>query len=198
MSKRTKKIIIISIIIVLIIIAIISALFIEKYLKNKSNINNVLDIYSIENIQERIDNENTTDETFNTDNLMLQIDGESVLGVINIDKIGYEGLIYEGTSLSILAKGVGHFTNSPYLYGNVCLAAHNTNKFWAKLHTLQNGDKITYTSFLGTKEYEVTEISSILETDWSKLSNTDENILTLITCIKGQKDKRLCVRAKEI
>jgi sortase A len=198
MSKRTKKIIIISIIIVLIIIAIISALFIEKYLKNKSNINNVLDIYSIENIQERIDNENTTDETFNTDNLMLQIDGESVLGVINIDKIGYEGLIYEGTSLSILAKGVGHFTNSPYLYGNVCLAAHNTNKFWAKLHTLQNGDKITYTSFLGTKEYEVTEISSILETDWSKLSNTDENILTLITCIKGQKDKRLCVQAKEI
>lgn len=194
MSKRTKKLIII----VLIIIAIISALFIEKYLKNKSNINNVLDIYSIENIQERIDNENTTDETFNTDNLMLQIDGESVLGVINIDKIGYEGLIYEGTSLSILAKGVGHFTNSPYLYGNVCLAAHNTNKFWAKLHTLQNGDKITYTSFLGTKEYEVTEISSILETDWSKLSNTDENILTLITCIKGQKDKRLCVRAKEI
>ena len=198
MSKNIKKSILISIIVVLIIIAIISTFFIVKYFQNKSKINTVLDIYSNENVQERIDNESTTSEANLTDNLMLKIDGETVLGVIDIDRIQYQGLIYEGTSLSTLAKGVGHFTNSPYLYGNVCLAAHNTNKFWAKLHTLQNGDKITYTSFLGTKQYEVDKISTIYETDWSNLANTDENVLTLITCIKGQKDKRLCVRAKEI
>ncbi|MCI8344578.1 MAG: sortase [Clostridia bacterium] len=198
MSKNIKKSILISIIVVLIIIAIISTFFIIKYFQNKSKINTVLDIYSNENVQERIDNESTTSEANLTDNLMLKIDGETVLGVIDIDRIQYQGLIYEGTSLSTLAKGVGHFTNSPYLYGNVCLAAHNTNKFWAKLHTLQNGDKITYTSFLGTKQYEVDKISTIYETDWSNLANTDENVLTLITCIKGQKDKRLCVRAKEI
>lgn len=198
MSKNIKKSILISIIVVLIIIAIISTFFIIKYFQNKSKINTVLDIYSNENVQERIDNESTTSEANLTDNLMLKIDGETVLGVIDIDRIQYQGLIYEGTSLSTLAKGVGHFTNSSYLYGNVCLAAHNTNKFWAKLHTLQNGDKITYTSFLGTKQYEVDKISTIYETDWSNLANTDENVLTLITCIKGQKDKRLCVRAKEI
>lgn len=82
--------------------------------------------------------------------------------------------------------------------GNVALAAHNTSKFWKKLHTIQNGDKITYTSFLGTKEYKVDTVSTILETDLSCLSDTTENFLTLITCIKGQKDKRLCVKAKEI
>jgi sortase A len=97
-----------------------------------------------------------------------------------------------------LAKGVWHFESSSYLEGNVCLAAHNTNKFWAKLHTLETGDKITYISFLGTKEYQVTNKTQISETDWSLLENTNENTLTLITCVKGQKEKRLCVQATEI
>lgn len=100
--------------------------------------------------------------------------------------------------MQTLAKGVGHFTNTPYLEGNVCLAAHNTNSYWAKLHTLSNGDKIQYTCFLGTKEYEVSNVSKISETDWDSLKNTDTNVLTLITCVKGQKDLRLCVQAKEI
>ena len=100
--------------------------------------------------------------------------------------------------MQTLAKGVGHFTNTPYLEGNVCLAAHNTNSYWAKLHTLSNGDKIQYTCFLGTKEYEVSNVSKISETDWDSLKNTDTNVLTLITCVKRQKDLRLCVQAKEI
>lgn len=198
MNKSIKKFIFISIIVVLIIITIVSTFFVVKYFQNKTKINSVLDIYSNENVQERIDNESTTNENILTDNLMLKIDGENVLGVIDIDRINYIGLVYEGTSLSTLAKGVGHFANSPYFCGNVCLAAHNTNKFWAKLHTIQNGDKITYTSFLGTKEYSVDKVLTIDETDWSNLSNSSENILTLITCIKGQKNKRLCVQAKEI
>ena len=63
---------------------------------------------------------------------------------------------------------------------------------------LSVGDKIHYTCFLGTKEYEVSNISKISETDWSSLENTDTNTLTLITCVKGQKNLRLCVQAKEI
>lgn len=197
MSKR-KRIIIILTIVLFSVIAIISSFFGIKYFKNKSKISNVLDIYSNGNVQERIESENSINETLNVNNLMLQIDGESVIGVIEIDRINFKGLVYEGTSLDTLAKGVGHFENTPYLYGNVALAAHNTNKFWAKLHTIQNGDKITYTSFLGTKEYKVDTVSTILETDLNCLSDTTENFLTLITCIKGQKDKRLCVKAKEI
>ena len=151
MSKCLKRAIAISIIVILIILVIISTFFIVKYINNKSK---------IEYVEE------------------IQIDGENVLGVIKIDKIGFEGLVYEGTSLSTLAKGVGHFEDSPYLNGNVCFAAHNTNKFWAKLHTLQQGDKITYTSFLGTKEYVVVSSMQIDETDWNNLKNTEENMLT--------------------
>lgn len=193
-----KKIIIISITVVLIIIATISTFFIVKYFMNKNKINYVYEEYSNDNTQNRLDTENNNIESDSTDNLMLHIDGENVLGVIKIDKINFEGLIYEGTSMQTLAKGVGHFENTPYLEGNVCLAAHNSNSYWANLHTLSTGDKIHYTCFLGTKEYEVSNISKISETDWSSLENTDTNTLTLITCVKGQKNLRLCVQAKEI
>ena len=165
---------------------------------NKNKIDYVYEEYSSDNTQNRLDTKNNNNEADSTDNLMLQIDGENVLGVIKINKINFEGLIYDGTSLKTLAKGVGHFENTPYLEGNVCLAAHNTNSYWAKLHTLSNGDKIQYTCFLGTKEYEVSNVSRISETDWDSLKNTDTNVLTLITCVKGQKDLRLCVQAKEI
>ena len=193
-----KKVIIISITVILIIIATISTFFIVKYFMNKNKINYVYEEYSNDNTQNRLDTENNNIESDSTDNLMLHIDGENVLGVIKIDKINFEGLIYEGTSMQTLSKGVGHFENTPYIDGNVCLAAHNSNLYWAKLHTLSTGDKIHYTCFLGTKEYEVSNISKISETDWDSLKNTDTNVLTLITCVKGQKDLRLCVQAKEI
>ena len=193
-----KKVIIISITVILIIIATISTFFIVKYFMNKNKINYVYEEYSNDNTQNRLDTENNNTELDSTDNLMLHIDGENVLGVIKIDKINFEGLIYEGTSMQTLAKGVGHFENTPYLEGNVCLAAHNTNSYWAKLHTLSTEDTIHYTCFLGTKEYKISSISKISETDWSSLENTDTNTLTLITCVKGQKDLRLCVQAKEI
>lgn len=194
MSKNIKKTIAISVAVLVIIIAIISSFFIIKNHKRKQELNNIMEIYSEENIQDRIENTDFKD----VDELMQQIDGKYVIGVVKINKIGFTGLVYKGTSLDLLAKGVGHFESSPYLNGNVCLAAHNTSQYWAKLYTLENGDKITYTSFLGTKEYKVTSMEQISETDWSKLSNTTENMLTLITCVKGKPSLRLCVQALEV
>lgn len=191
MSKNIKKAITILAIVIVVVIAIISTFFIVKYFTNKKQIDNICEIYSDDNIQERLDTNG------NNDDLKLKIDGETVLGVIKIEKIGFEGLIYEGTSLDTLDKGVGHFQNSSYLNGNVCLAAHNSNRYWAKLYTLEHGDKINYISFLGTKEYMVNSIAQISATDWSKLDKSDENILTLITCVKGEPSQRLCVQALE-
>ncbi len=199
MNRKIKIIITISIITMLICAFAVSYLIISKYFTKKSNINFVYNNYNDSNAQNRIENELNNEQQDNyIDNLILQIDGENVLGVIKIDKINFEGFIYEGTSLKTLAKGVGHFENTPYLTGNVCLAAHNTNSYWSKLHTLSKGDKIQYTCFLGTKEYKVNSITKINETDWSPLENTTDNTLTLITCVKGQKELRLCVQAKEI
>lgn len=194
MSKKLKIAITVATSVLIIIIVIISTFFIVKHFKDKEKIDNIIENYSDENIQDRLDNEDIK----STDDLMQQIDGEYVIGVIKIDKIGFSGLVYKGTSLNTLSKGVGHFDSSPYLNGNVCLAAHNTSKYWAKLYTLKKGDKIIYTSFLGTKEYIVTDMLQISETDWARLSNTTENMLTLLTCVKGKPTQRLCVQALEL
>lgn len=194
MSKRIKKVIAMSIIAIIIIVAIIATYFVARNNKEKAKIDEVMETYSDNSVQERLDKE----EISTTDDMLLKIDGETVLGVIKIDKINFEGLIYEGTMLDTLDKGVGHFEHSPFFQGNVCLAAHNYKKYWAKLHTLKDGDLITYTSFLGTKQYKVNNVKQISETDWSLLQNTDKNILTLITCVKGKPTLRLCVQAIEI
>ena len=158
---------------------------------------------SIECKKQEAEDQTEEKDTINTDaeqsNKQIEsndiITGKNSIGTIKINRINFKGNVYEGTSLDILEKGVGHFDNSPYLDGNVCLAAHNTNKFWAKLKTLRKGDIITYESFLGTREYKVSEVNQIDETDWTKLENTNENTLTMITCVKGNRPKRLCVRA---
>ncbi len=192
--NKLKKSIFIIIIIIIAILVLVSIFWMINYFSEKDKIKNVYDTYTDDYIQNKVEIQNTT----TSDDLMLEIDGEKVLGIIKIDKINFEGLVYEGTSLSTLSKGVGHLSNSPYFNGNVCLAAHNTSKFWAKLNTLENGDTITYTSFLGTKEYQVNNITQVEETDWTLLNDTEENYLTLVTCIKGKSNLRLVVQAVEI
>lgn len=191
MNKYIKRAILALSIVVIIVIAIISTFFIVKHLENKIIIDKVLEVYSNNIIQDNTNNENTT-------NKLLQFDGETTLGVIEINKIGYKGLVYEGTSLDTLSKGIGHFESSPYLNGNVCLAGHNYISVWDKLYTLEIGDIITYTSFLGTKNYQVSSVKQIEETDWSMLQDTEDNRITLITCINGKPDKRLCVQGLEV
>lgn len=77
------------------------------------------------------------------------------------------------------------------------MAGHNYLGIWAKLNTLEKGDKIQYTSILGSKTYSVCDIKQIEENDISVLENTKNNMLTLITCIKNTPSKRLCVQAIE-
>lgn len=197
MKKNKKIVIAISIIVLILIIGAISIILITKERKSKEKVDYIKEIYTTDDVQDILEN-NENSENNKIDKLMQQIDGEYVVGVIRIDRIDFEGIVYEGTTLDVLAKGVGHFSNSSFLDGNVCLAAHNTNQYWAKLHTLKKGDTIKYTSFLGTKEYKVTSMEQISETDWSKLSDTNENMLTLITCVKGKKSLRLCVQAVEV
>ena len=49
----------------------------------------------------------------------------------------------------------------------------------------------------GERRYKVCESKIIKETDLSILRETEENIITLITCVKGQDENRLCVIGKE-
>jgi len=192
MNKKLKIFLIVIIAVFAVFAIGLSTFLLANHILNKQVIEKVITTYSEENLQERLEEASNKES-----NLALEIDGKTVIGVIRIDAIGFEGLIYEGTDSSTLEKGVGHIESSAYLEGNVCLAAHNTKKFWAKLHTLKEGDTISYISFLGSKEYFVDNIQVIDEADWTLLENTEENKLTLITCILNNPTLRLCVQASE-
>lgn len=51
---------------------------------------------------------------------------------------------------------------------------------------------------MGERRYSVVENKIIEETNVDILKNTKENIITLITCIKGKRNARRCVIAREI
>jgi len=121
------------------------------------------------------------------------------LGRLEIPALGLSVRIYQGTDSKTLAKGVGHFEDTSMWEGNVCLAAHNrgANSYFGQIHTLDIGDKITLTTKLGTRTYKVTDVSMVSETDRSGLADSSENMLTLYTCVRNQRDQRWCVTAVE-
>ena len=70
-------------------------------------------------------------------------------------------------------------------------------KLIKNLKNIKVGSEIFYQTNYRTKIYVVTVKEIISEEDWSYLKETEDNRITLITCVKGQKDKRLCVQAVE-
>ena len=129
---------------------------------------------------------------------VLETDGS--IGRLKINAIDLNLKVYEGTTEASMKKGLGHFVSSDYYEGNVCIAGHNrgVNSNFGKLKKLEIGDKITYKTKLGTKNYKVTSIEKISADDFSKLSATQKNKITLITCVENQPMLRLCVQAEEI
>ena len=119
------------------------------------------------------------------------------LGRLDIPALDLSVRICQGTDSKTLAKGVGHFEDTSIWEGNVCLAAHNrgANSYFGQIHTLDIGDKITLTTKLGTRTYKVTDVSKVSETDRSGLADASENLLTLYTCVRNQRDQRWCVTA---
>ena len=108
--------------------------------------------------------------------------------------------IRESVELSTLSQTIGHFPSTSIYEGNVGLASHNSGNqgdFFKNLKNIKVGSEIFYQTNYGTKRYVVTVKEIISEEDWSYLKETEDNRITLITCIKGQKEKRLCVQAVE-
>ena len=121
------------------------------------------------------------------------------IGTIKIPELDLKVTVYEGETNENMKKGVGHFTFTSAWDGNVCVAGHNRgssahlNGIWK----LQNGDEIIYTTKYGKRTYEVYSIEKISDTDYSLLSWSDRNMITLITCVENISGQRWAVQAAE-
>lgn len=117
---------------------------------------------------------------------------------IEIPKINLIAPIAEGTSVNIMNKYVGHFEETPKSNGNIGLAAHNRGyevNYFNNLKLLSKGDLIIYTYNGEISKYTVNEIGIIKDTDWSKLQESKQDKLTLITCLENKPEYRRYVQA---
>lgn len=146
------------------------------------------------------DNSNLDDTPLeNIEQDIIHYDDE--IGTLTIPDILLDNApIRESVELSTLSETIGHFPSTSIYEGNVGLASHNSGSqgdFFKNLKKIKIGSEIFYQTNYGTKRYVVTTKEIISEEDWSYLQETEDNRITLITCVAGQKDKRLCVQAIE-
>ena len=160
------------------------------YIENNNNYNSMSDYtYNEDYFQYPI-----------TDVSEVRNSSDGSIGTLRIPEIDLKVTAYDGDTYEAMKKGVGHIVSTSAWDGNIGLVGHNrgSNDYFRKLKNLELGDEITYKTKLGTREYEVTFIGRISETDWSRLQYTDDNRITLITCVEDVPDKRLCVQAVEV
>ena len=84
--------------------------------------------------------------------------------------------------------------------GNIGLAAHNRGykvNYFQNLKKLKEGDEIIYKYKNIQRTYIVKTLKIIKDTDWSYLENTNENKITLITCVENEPEYRRCVQGIE-
>ena len=125
---------------------------------------------------------------------------EGAVGILKIDKINLCQKVAEGHSLEVLKTDLGHVDETAYYKGNIGILGHNNGNagYFKRLTELVINDEIQYITENGTMRYKVSEITEIEDTDWSKLSKTEDNRITLITCVRNVPTKRYCVQAVEI
>lgn len=172
---------------IVLFVAILILIFVIIYLTNvkqKYNVFNAIGIGNKESIGEKAETKE-----------------DCKLGTLQIEKIGLDAPIMEGSSSSILKDYVGHIEETSIYDGNVGLAAHNRGNeysYFSRLNELEDGDIVLYKTPYGTRTYKVNKIEVISETDWTLLAGSKQNKLTMITCISNRPTQRLCVQAVEI
>ena len=190
MLYTNRSINLISFIITMIVFLILNFCFFFFFKKSFENITNMIS----EQFEKEKDNEKNE-----------EILDEKTLDLgnwyIEIPAINLKAPIAEGTDTNTLNTKVGHFEETELINGNVGLAAHNRGyeyNFFENLKKIKKDDEIIYYYQNEKKIYAVDKIEIIENTDWSYLEKTEENKITLITCIENEPLYRRCVQATEI
>lgn len=162
--------------------------------QNTQNTQNYQSNYNSNNLSNNILNSNISKQ-------LSTKSEEKVEWYIEIPTISLKAPITEGTTKEILDNYVGHFEESPSKKGNVCLAAHNRgykNNYFENLKKLKIGDEISYKNNEYEEKYIVSKHEIIKDTDWVNLENTEEDKITLITCVENEPNYRRCIQGEKL
>jgi sortase A len=134
----------------------------------------------------------------------LQVgDGPTILGRLDVPRIGLSAMVADGTSSRVLRLAVGHVpgTAMPWSLGNVALAAHR-DTFFRRLGELHRGDAIEVTVQGSQYHYRVVFTGIVSPDQTWVLQPATGQTLTLITCYPfhfvGAAPNRFVVRARRV
>ena len=143
------------------------------------------------------DSENTEDCNLYHNNLKIATKEEAgLIWKISIPSISLEANISEGTSKQVMDLYVGHFSETSKTNGNIGLAAHNRGynvNYFSNLKKLKNNDEIVYQYKDFIETYIVQSNVIVKDTDLTYLEPTENNTITLITCVENEPEYRRCV-----
>ena len=127
----------------------------------------------------------------------------SLVGRIEIPRLKFSAVIFEGIEDATLDRGVGHLagTATPGERGNLVLAGHR-DTFFRPLKKIREGDEIDVTGPDGVSRYRV-EFTQIVAPEATEvLRSTGGATLTLITCYPfryiGNAPDRFIVRGQKV
>jgi sortase A len=129
------------------------------------------------------------------------LEAGSLMGRIEIPRVGVSAVVLEGSDDTTLRRGVGHIpdTSLPGT-GNVGLAAHR-DSFFRGLKDIRKNDIIRLQTLEGTFRYKVEWTQIVLPEETQVLKQDGVSELTLVTCYPfyyiGSAPKRFIVRARE-
>lgn len=122
------------------------------------------------------------------------------VGVLSIPAINLQQVIVNGTTVTDLRLGPGHYIGTPMPgeAGNVAIAGHRTT--WGRpfrnLDKLQKGDQIVISTPRADVLYRVAWSKVVAPTDLSVIGPSGANTLTLTTCHPAYSaSQRLVIRA---
>ncbi len=187
-----------------ILVVIIISVAMHIYNKNLENDQSVL-----EEMAQAVPQEEEQEETkinVEEDKLVTsdcEINGSiyEVIAILNIPKLEIQYPVLSSTSKELLKVSLNKYWGpNPNKEGNLCIVGHNYNdeRFFGKLHKIENGDEIELTDMTGkTKVYYVYD-TYIVDPDNTKCTSqktNGETEITLITCTKNFK-QRFIVKAR--
>ena len=134
------------------------------------------------------------------DDLAKQLEGAR--GILTIDKIDLEMIVFDGAGVDALSKGAGMIEpKKEFGVNNIGIAGHRAvakGKQFNRLDELKVDDEIQVTTQDGTYTFVIVDTFVVHQSDISVLQDTDEPLITLVTCTplgKRNPPDRLIVQA---
>lgn len=138
---------------------------------------------------------------------LLNVNGNGVMGYLEIPKIQVYLAVYHGTTEAVLQKGIGHLENTSLPVGgqgsHVVVSGHtglSDKKLFTDLTELETGDVFYLHVLDDVLAYQVDQIKVVEPSDTSDLLlDAQHDYVTLVTCTPyGVNTHRLLVRGTRI